>query len=633
MTLKSLNKKFAVLSLSLLAAATLASAGVGVNSAFAKDTSNQVSSGEVIINAQSAAGNASVSSNNDGSNNDEGVSNNQTGGQAGNNGSFKNDGTTQTDVGATMANVKFAAAKFTGTGAPKQDSTDTWASSSDTTNYRTVTTNASGVADFGSGDTNNPKLTDGYWKFSQITTVNGITTVNDFIVYVNTTDSAAGTVNVYPKLDMSKSAGLGDVATTNADDNFSGKTPNDIAASHVDSDGVTEQNLVNSDTKAPTGNEAVVDGTWGVDTSKDNANTTTAGARDTVNWNVNSVFDSSQTNNTDGSVTGTYGTYIIKDTLPNNLVDSSKASDSTVKVNVNDGTGKQVGPLSPTTDYTVSNDGNGNITVTLTAAGQAKVASMLGNADGAINVVIPSTVRDGVYGSATDKPSTTITNAYGADLSTAADGKTQSTLNVGALDFTKVDNADNTKKLDGATFVLVKAKDKAAAVAYVEANSSYFNNNANSVTGVAAPVASTDAEFVTDASGNFVTTTTKGGVGTFTGLNLVDDNTNTQNGPVDTTSTTDTGNYFAVEVQAPTGYQLPNASDGSNVFGAENATTTTFNSEGTTDSNQITNAKPFALPFTGGEGVIGVLIIALGITGAAIVIKRNKRSDEEVVVK
>ena len=193
-----------------------------------------------------------------------------------------------------------------------------------------------------------------------------------------------------------------------------------------------------------------------------------------MNWNVNTVFDSSQTNNGNGT-TGVTGTYIVTDQLPNNLVNSSTVTVSTVIVNVTNGSGTKVGTLTPTTDYTITNDGNGKIVVTLTTAGQQHAASLLGSADGALNIIIPSTVKSAI-GSATDSATTTITNAYGADLSTTTAVK--STLNVGGLEMTKTDASTNAA-LAGATFTVVRADNKEDAQDFVEANAAYFNNSAS----------------------------------------------------------------------------------------------------------------------------------------------------------
>lgn len=67
--------------------------------------------------------------------------------------------------------------------------------------------------------------------------------------------------------------------------------------------GNSDQTLTNTDNNA--GNENLANGTW--TNGSDNQNTTTAAAGNTVNWNVNTVFDSSQTNNGNGT-TGVTGT-------------------------------------------------------------------------------------------------------------------------------------------------------------------------------------------------------------------------------------------------------------------------------------------------------------------------------------
>lgn len=517
----------------------------------------------------------------------------------------KNDGSQQSSLeGSTpsvMANVTFSATQYTGTGVPTgvADSAFNGAKV-------TATSDASGLADF-------TGLADGYYLFHQVKTVNGITTVGDFIVQVNHNDSQAGIVNVYPKLDMSSSAGLGTSATTNADDNFNGSTPNQIANPNATGD--SDQTLTNSDNNA--GNENLANGTWV--NNGDNQNTTTAAAGNTVSWNVNTVFDSSQTNNGNGT-TGVTGTYVVTDQLPNNLVDSSTAADGTVIVNVTDGSGAKVGTLTATTDYTVTNDGNGKIVVTLTPVGQQHAASLLGNADGALNIIIPSTVKTAVVGSAKDSATTAITNAYGADLSTTA--AVQSTLNVGGVDMTKTD-VSTSAALKGATFTVVRADNKADAQAFVIANAAYFNNSAAG--GSVANPTSAKAAFVTgDSNGNASTTATtpvtfttgEDGIATFSGLNLVDDNTDTTN----------TSNYYLVEVAAPKGYQLPAPNTAANLTGAVTASTAP-----TATDTTITNSKPFALPFTGGQGLAGIIAIATVSGVVAFAIKRRKDNEEEVV--
>ena len=257
--------------------------------------------------------------------------------------------------------------------------------------------------------------------------------------------------------------------------------------------------------------------------------------------------------------------------------------------------------------------------VTLTTAGQQHAASLLGNADGALNIIIPSTVKSAI-GSATDSATTTITNAYGADLSTTTAVK--STLNVGGLEMTKTDASTNVA-LAGATFTVVRADNKEDAQDFVEANAAYFNNSASG--GTVTNLTSSKAAFVTgDTSGNATTsatapvtfTTGKDGIATFNGLNLVDNNTDGSN----------TTNYYLVEVAAPTGYQLPSVTTAATLTGAVTAST----APAATDTT-ITNNKPFALPFTGGQGLAGIIAIATVSGVIAFAIKRRKDNEEEVV--
>ena len=83
---KSLNKKFTLASMTLLTLSVFGTSGLSVVSAMSDNvTTNSVSSGEVAIYAQSAAGNTSTTQNNansttgaqtDTSGNDAGIANN-----------------------------------------------------------------------------------------------------------------------------------------------------------------------------------------------------------------------------------------------------------------------------------------------------------------------------------------------------------------------------------------------------------------------------------------------------------------------------------------------------------------------------------------------------------------------------
>ncbi|MFC4652977.1 beta strand repeat-containing protein [Lactococcus nasutitermitis] len=620
MTLKSLNKKFAIASIGLLAAVSLGGAALNLSTVVnAADTQDQISNGTVIINAQQAAPNTAATTNNNGTDTDTGTGTTTpgaSGGSAiGNQGTTKNDGTTQTVTGGTMANVTFTATSIT----PKTTAsamvpgdTSTYTAGSSTP----VTTNANGVAEF-------DKLADGYYDFHQVTTVNGIATVADFIVQVNSEDSTAGTVNVYPKLDMSKSSGVTDTVTTNATSNDgSTNTPNSVVAPSVtdlNGDGTTQDENATFSTDN------------GLTAADGSANTTTAGAGDKVYFNVNSVFDSSMVNNGNGS--NVYGTYTITDTLP------STVTAGTPTVSYTDTSGNYLGTLVSGADY---NYDASTGAITLTSSGMDKLETAIaanGGSTGSnvgqviINAQYSATVNGGTVGQVQDSATTAITNAYGAVLSTTTPIVT--TVNVGGLDFTKTDGT-NPITASGATFTLVKAASQADAIALVEANSASFTNTA---TFTPSKMTLGSASFVTgDTTGTAdttattaITVTTSNGTAAFTGLNLVDNNVDQYN----------TDNYYAVEVKAPTGYQLPAATTGDNVFGQKNATINYGSSTGgqtalladttpTATDNEIANQKPFALPFTGGEGLAGIVIIASVAGLAAFAIRRRKNADEEV---
>ncbi|MDT2895987.1 flagellar hook-length control protein FliK, partial [Lactococcus lactis] len=136
------------------------------------------------------------------------------------------------------------------------------------------------------------------------------------------------------------------------------------------------------------------------------------------------------------------------------------------------------------------------------------------------------------------------------------------------------------------------------------------------VTGDTSGNANTSATAPAPAPAPVTFTTGKDGIATFKGLNLVDTDTDGSN----------TTNYYLVEVAAPKGYQLPAPNTAANLTGAVTATTSP-NETATT----ITNSKPFALPFTGGQGLAGIIAIATISGVVAFAIKRRKDNEEEVV--
>ncbi|MDR0199241.1 MAG: SpaH/EbpB family LPXTG-anchored major pilin [Streptococcaceae bacterium] len=621
LNLKKINKKFALLGTGLILASTLAGAAGGLSNTNAAtyNSANTISNGEVKIYAESAAGNTSTSQNNggtagatgsgtDSSGNDTGIANNQTPAQQGNASSTVNDGSAQTvtSPNGTMANVTFTATQWNGTGAPTVDANGN--PTSTTTGWggtqTSVTTDSTGLADF-------KNLPTGYYLFQQTTTVNGIVTVKPFIVQVSNGNSNYSAVNVYPKLDMSFSSGIGDVVSVKpADqgDNATGKTPNEVDnASGTTKGSLQDTTILTGTTPNNTANNGNTvsnsltsttdDSTSWTATSGNNENTNTAAAGDTAAWNVNTVFDASQVSGTND------GSYVVTDVLPDGVTYSStKVTAVTPNGNV---------PLTSGNDYTVSQSGQ-TVTITLTDTGKQKIAATAGNADSQLNTQILTLVSDGTVGSLKDSASYKATNAYGVVLSDGT--KTvSSTLNVGGLDLTKTD-ALTGQALSGAKFTLVAAKsasdititksaDGKTVTGITVANGGYLVPG-----GTDGTVDTTNGD-TTDLSSAASVTTDTSGTAKFTGLNLVDNNTDDSN----------TTTYFLVETQAPSGYTLPDTA-----FGAENANT----SPKVTD-NTVTNATVFELPFTGGRGIAMIVIVAAGAGFAAFAIRRRKGNEEE----
>ena len=621
---KSLNKKFTLASMTLLTLSVFGTSGLSVVSAATtpnKATTDQISDGNVAIYAEQAAptggygsGQTNTFGNNDGSDQTSGHTTSAVGDGQTSSAKTGVNGSVSTAANGSvygMSNVTFDVYSITSSTGKASDMTPANVTynddgtpnvSADGTNITLGDLTKTGTTD-GSGLATISGLSDGYYLITQVTTVGGVRTVAPFIIQVNTEDNSAGTLNVYPKLSLSSSNTASDSVLVKGDTSDTVTDPNAISNSKLGSDDVayTKQDV--------------------------NGNTNTAGSNDTVTWNVNSTFDQSQVTNT--TTTTNAGKYVITDTIPTSQF--ATGAQTVSKVNVTDSTGKVLGTLTAGTDYTVSTDGT---TVTLTPAGQIKAADLIAGGDGTgtkygttggINVQYTTTVSNTAVGQFKDSPSTTIVNAYGTDLSTnVTTGITPSTLNVGGTDFEKEATGSQTL-LQGAEFVLVQAKTATDAQDLVKANASLFNNTAQAGSAFK-DATSTNAKFVTDSTGNAVTTTTDShGVGSFTGLNLVDTDTDTS----------DATTYFAVEVKAPgtadgnaNNYALPNASNAENVF-AVKTSTTTLNGSGTTNSNIIYNNKPFALPFTGGEGLTGIIIIATVAGLAAFAIRRRRDNEEE----
>jgi hypothetical protein len=522
---KTLSKSFTLFSAALLGAASLAGIAGTVN---AESSAAKSSNGAVTIHAQQATPPT--------------PEDNMLG---------PNDGSPLTS-GPTMANVTFKATPIT----PKTDASamvnasgipDPAGFTIDTNrSVLTQTTDAKGNASF-------TGLSDGYYLFHQFTTAGGIRTIQDFIVTVNTKDANAIEVNVYPKLSLSPFNDLQKIALTDAADNFNGKTPDQISGIHKKAGSAQEINPIDSVTKILTPGDA--------------GNVTTAASGNTVTWNVNSIFDPSQVTNVKEVLADTAGSYQIKDTLPDGV--SYSAEKAALIVNVADASGNVIRSLVEGTDYIVV-VADKLITITLTTPGQLKTSAFLDHAAGQLNIQIPTNVDAGFVGTATNSVVTTVVNAFGVDISHST--AQTAGVNVGGVEIEKVDAAQ--QALSGATFVLVRAKDEAAAKALIIANADKITND-GSVSGLKDAV---NAEFVKDATNTIVTRTTgTDGLAAWTGLNLVDENTDATN----------TSNYYAVEIKSPAEYTLPSPMTAANVTPVTADTTVTAGQE------KVVNSRTF----------------------------------------
>lgn len=570
MKVNPMNKKFTLASVVLLAA--VSNIIIPSSSVWAVTTTikNQVSNGEVVIYAQQAGPSSSTATGNAIGNND---GTQQSAGES---------STSTATNNLTMSNVEFSATKITPTGAASAMVNSTGdvvpsAFTSDAASRKIQKTNVNGMTDF-------TGLTDGYWLFHQITLVGGVQTVKDFIVTVNTSDTAnKGPLNVYPKQDMSKVKNLFDIVATNADDNYNGKTPNELVSPNADNTTLIDTNAA------------------------DGSNTTTASAGSRVGWNVNTTFDKSQWTNTSDVVTApdipdnVKAKFTIEDTIPTGFTIGTPSLRAGTTA------------LVPETDYTMTVT-NQVVSVSLTTAGIKKVAALLDSSTPTINMnlYIPTTVSGTVTaGTYRDSAKTVITNAYGVDLSSTPKN---SSVNIGGVQITKT-NGTAAITASPSTFVLVRAKNEAAADALVKKYASAFNGSTSELSTLPVAYSATEnASFVAKADGSIaVEGTGTSGVATFSGLNLVDTNTDTEY----------TMNYYAVEVIAPDGYQLPTATTAANVTKVNASTTPSAH------NNDIVNNRPFPLPFTGGAGIVAIVLVA-GVTGfAALVIRKKKEEAEE----
>ena len=314
-----------------------------------------------------------------------------------------------------------------------------------------------------------------------------------------------------------------------------------------------------------------------------NNETTTAAEGKEVDMVLTPTFDPSMTTDT-----GAVGSYVITETITKGLTpDASKVT---------------IAGLTEGTDFTATpttnSDGSTTVTITLTSTGITDAAKLTSDGDGTasgnqLTVTVPITVDTDFVGTATSKYTTTVTNAYGTVLDNDdSSNTTTETVNVGGGQITK---EDDTTKLPGASFTIVAAASAADAIAVAGGDTtkgSIVDTNVSSHT------------------------TGSDGVTTFEGLSLPDGTTG------DGTATEDKTTYWAVETAAPAGYQIP--------AGTAKATqldvSTTASPLADTD---IQNNQSLNLPFTGGQGLAIVLVLAGAVGGTAFLVTRKRRSTEE----
>lgn len=331
-----------------------------------------------------------------------------------------------------------------------------------------------------------------------------------------------------------------------------------------------------------------------------------------VTWNLATNFPTSmRIKNSNGL--STYGKAEFKDQLDSNLTYQS-ITFSTALQNTSTNSFSQITPLTliAVEDYTLSTT-KGLVDIILTNTGIDKVLTALPAATpGNTSMFIPNitTMVSANYtvGQIGNSFIPNLTNAYGVNLNpnsnpsnpgtpTTPGGQTPD-LYLGALSLKKVDSVSGTV-LQGAVFGIATSAAKASAGDFVQKGSdgTLYADKESVPKGV--------------KTANYTQTTDTNGQATFVGLQL-QDNTGV------TTVTSANTTYYISELSAPTGYNTPNGP-----FQVTAGITTPVNKL----TNNL-NGEKIKLPFTGGQGIIGLIIIAGVAAGGSIIIRRRKTIDE-----
>ena len=480
-----------------------------------------------------------------------------------------NDGSPLTGIKAqSLSNVGFSAVKIV----PASGYTVTTMDPSNPSTYNLVgsavigTTGADGTAtlNIGTGSEN-----DGYYLVTQTTSSDGITAAAPFIVQVPL--------------------------------NYTGTSP----------DGSWTYD-VNVYPKLDASQYTNPDKTIGLNDETNTDKQSSIFAGQNVTWNLATNFPTSmRIKNSDGSFT--YGKAEFKDQLDSNLTYQS-ITFSTALQNTSPNSFSQITPLTliADEDYTLSTT-KGMVDIILKNTGIDKVLKALPAATpGNTSMFIPNitTMVSANYtvGQIGNSFIPNLTNAYGVNLNpnsnpsnpgtpTTPGGQTPD-LYLGALSLKKVDSVSGTV-LQGAVFGIATSAAKASAGDFVQKGSDgtlYADKES-----VPKGVQTTDYTQKTDVTGQ----------AQFSGLKLVD---KTAVDSVDKVNTT----YYVTEISAPTGYNTPNGP-----FQVTAGITTPVNKL----TNNL-NGEKIKLPFTGGQGIIGLIIIAGVAAGGSIIIRRRKTIDE-----
>jgi hypothetical protein len=331
-----------------------------------------------------------------------------------------------------------------------------------------------------------------------------------------------------------------------------------------------------------------------------------------VTWNLATNFPTSmRIKNSNGSFT--YGKAEFKDQLDSNLTYQS-ITFSTALQNTSTNSFSQITPLTliADEDYTLSTT-KGMVDIILTNTGIDKVLAALpaatpGNTSMFIPNITTMVSANYTFGQIGNSFIPNLTNAYGVNLNpnsnpsnpaipTTPGGQTPD-LYLGALTLKKVDSVSGTV-LKGAVFGIATSATKASAGDFVQKGSdgTLYADKESVPNGV--------------KTADYTQTTDTNGQATFVGLQLQDNTGVTTESSANTT-------YYISELSAPTGYNKPNGP-----FQVTAGITNPLNNL----TNNL-NGENIKLPFTGGQGIIGLIIIAGVAAGGSIIIRRRKTIDE-----